>query len=193
MYSFIEGKIELKQDNKIVLSNNGIGYEIFVSNNTLANIGNVGDIAKIYTYLHVREDAFLLYGFENLTEKQMFLDLTNVSGIGAKMAINILSGISVRDLLNAIATGDVKLLSTVKGIGKKTAERIVLELKGSFADSELLELLHENVTANNPFSEAVEVLVSMGIQRISANQLVKAVSLPGDSVENIIQKCLKNM
>lgn len=192
MYASIKGIIEAKQVTSVVLSNSGIGYEIFVSNNTLSSLGNVGQEAKLYTYLHVREDAFVLYGFLNLQEKQMFLDLMNVTGIGAKMAISILSGISVNNLINAITTGDVKLLSSIKGVGKKTAERIVLELRGSLTDSELSEML-ETAAVSSPVNEAIDVLIGMGIQKQMAINLVKAVALPTDSTEKIIEKCLKNM
>ncbi len=192
MYAFISGTIEAKQENLVVLSNNGIGYEVFVSATTLGNLPSVGQQAKLHTYLHVREDVFMLYGFADLKEKQMFLDLMTVSGIGAKMALQILSGVSVSELLSAIAGGDVKLLSSIKGVGKKTAERIVLELKGGLRDLQLADMF-TTATNTSPANEAVEVLVSMGIQRITALQLVKALALPTDSTETIISKCLKNM
>lgn len=192
MYASISGIIEAKQANCVIINNNGIGYEIFVSNNTLSNLGNIGQQAKLYTYLHVREDAFNLYGFITLQEKQLFLDLMNVSGIGAKMAITILSGVSINSLINAITTGDVKLLSSIKGVGKKTAERIVLELRGGLTDSELSELLSEEPTST-PVNEAIEVLIGMGLQKQMATNLVKSVALPTDTAEKIIEKCLKSM
>lgn len=191
MYSFISGTVEQKNENSVVISNNGIGYEIFVSSNSLSSIGNVGTQAKIFTYLYVREDVFALYGFATLKEKQAFLDLMNVSGIGAKSAVSILSGISVDELVNAINAGDTKLLSSIKGIGKKTAERIVLELKGSLDN---LPLLSENANViSTPVNDAIEALVGMGILRTNASLMVKAVAFPSDSAETIIQKCLKNM
>lgn len=197
MYAFIEGKLEEKQKNAIVLNNQGIGYEIFVTTNTLESLTQ-GETVKVYTYFHVREDAQVLYGFLNLSEKTMFLDLLNVSGVGAKMALTILSGISASSLLNAIATSDVKLLSSIKGVGKKTAERILLELKGKFGDGELADLLNGSKQEGagfvaTPVSEAIEALTTMGIQTNMATQMVKAIALPTDSAEQIIAKCLKNM
>ena len=197
MYAFIEGKVEEKTKTSILLNNHGIGYEIFVTNNTLSAL-ELGKEAKVYTYFHVREDVQALYGFLNQTEKQMFLDLLNINGVGAKMALNILSGIAVTDLLHAIATGDVRLLSSIKGVGKKTAERILLELKGKFSESEMMNLLTTSSDtsagfAMTPANEAIEVLTNMGIAVNLATQMVKAIALPSDTAEQIIEKCLKNM
>lgn len=192
MYAYLKGIIDQKTENSVILDNNGIGYEIFASTPTLSALGSVGQTVKVFTYLHVREDAMVLYGFSSLKEKQLFLDLLTVSGIGAKIAMTILSGISASDLLGAIATGDTKLLSTVKGIGKKTAERIVLELKGTLENMPLTEWLQETGKLT-PAMEAVEALTQMGILKTTAIQMVKAVALPGDFAEQIIQKCLKNM
>lgn len=195
MYAFITGIIEEKNENAVVINNNGVGYEIFASSNTIANVGQVGDMAKVYTYLHVREDAYLLYGFLNLEEKQTFLNLITVSGIGAKMAIGIMSSISIKDLNYAIAVGDVATLSNLKGVGKKTAERLVLELKGTLKENVFVNtqsVAGTTVTVSE-VSEAIEALASMGITRLQAMQLVKAVAKDGDSAEEIVAKALRSM
>ena len=134
MYSFIAGKIDEKTDSSVIIDCNGVGYEIFVTTGTLSSIGGVGDFAKIHTYLLVREDAMQLFGFQTKNEKDIFLNLLSVSGVGAKTAISILSGISTSDLISAIAFGDPSPIAKIKGIGKKTAERIVLELKSSISN-----------------------------------------------------------
>ena len=129
MYSYIIGVVTQKDLGKITIENNGIGYEINVSNQTLDSITFENEPVKIYTYLNVREDDMSLYGFLSIEEKDMFLKLISVGGIGPKMALGILSEITITGLMNAIASEDLKRLCKVKGLGKKTAERLILELK----------------------------------------------------------------
>ena len=196
MYAFITGKIEDKTENSVIIECNGIGYEIFVSTNTLSLLGNVGEVAKVYTYLHVREDAFLLFGFLSKEEKNLFLELITVSGVGAKMAQQILSAIKPNDLVNCIITGDVKTISQAKGIGKKTAERIVLELKGNMGDLSgslsSIEFENNNISTT-ACDEACELLVNMGLSRFDALKLVKRVATETDTTETLIAKALKNL
>lgn len=196
MYAFITGIIEEKGENVVVVNCNGVGYEIFASTNTLNTLPQVGEVSTIYTYLHVREDAFALFGFATKEEKSLFLELITVSGIGAKSAIQVLSGTTLNGLLTAIITGDVKLISSIKGIGKKTAERIVLELKGKLGDSNLQTLSVGDLQApvNNTLTEqATDLLTNMGLTRMEALNLVKTCAGPEDTLEEIITKCLRNM
>ena len=196
MYAYINGIIDDKTDNSVIIDCNGVGYEIFVSTNTLSNVGNIGDQAKVYTYLSVREDAQLLFGFLNKEEKNLFLELITVSGVGAKMALQILSSIKPNDLINCIISGDVKTISQAKGIGKKTAERIVLELKSKLGElsGTLSQLQFENTNINSTAcDEATELLVNMGLSRFDALKIVKQVAAEGDTTENIIAKSLKNL
>lgn len=196
MYAFITGIIEEKGENVVVVNCNGVGYEIFASTNTLNILPQVGEVSTIYTYLHVREDAFALFGFATKEEKSLFLELITVSGIGAKSAIQVLSGTTLNGLLTAIITGDVKLISSIKGIGKKTAERIVLELKGKLGDSNLQTLSVGDLQApvNNSLTEqATDLLTNMGLTRMEALNLVKTCAGPEDTLEEIITKCLRNM
>ena len=122
MYNYITGKVVSVGLNSIVVENNGIGYEIGVSNTT-ANSFVTGEIVKIYTYLYVREDTFALYGFASTEEKTLFLRLIDISGIGPKLAMQILSGATIDALTAAIATGDVKTLSKIKGLAWNFADR----------------------------------------------------------------------
>ncbi len=196
MYAFITGIIEEKNENTVILNCNGVGYEIFASTTTLNNLANAGEVATVYTYLHVREDAFQLFGFANKEEKALFLELITVSGIGAKSAIQLLSGTSVNGLITAIVTGDVKLIASIKGIGKKTAERIILELKGKLGDisPQNINVSDLGVTENNSLTEqAVDLLTNMGLTRMEALTLVKKCATPEDTLEEIITKCLRNM
>lgn len=193
MYSFLTGTIDEKDENLLVVNVGGVGYEVYASSQTVNKV-NVGEIATIYTYLHVREDAMMLFGFSSKDEKAIFLDLITVSGVGAKTAIQILSGCTVEELVNSITTGDVRTISSVKGIGKKTAERIVLELKNKFEELPLLSQVHTNSSSKNSITdEAVILLTNMGLTRTEAVNLVKQVATPEDTIEEIVTKALRNM
>ena len=134
MFAFLTGVLEEKDNNIAVINCNGVGFEVNVSDTTIYELPNIGEMATIYTYMAVREDAITLFGFASREEKSAFLKLTSVSGIGGKMAIVILSAMPVADLIEAIVTENIRLLSSIKGLGKKTAERLVVELKNSFDD-----------------------------------------------------------
>lgn len=199
MYAFISGVIEEKDLDTLVINCNGVGYEIFCSAYTLDNLPAIGEVATVYTYLHVREDAMQLYGFLNKEEKKMFLALTTVSGVGSKTAIQILSGIRLNDLMHAIYYGDVTSISRIKGIGKKTAERILLELKNKV---DVLPLIDGTTSATVSVSlgvetpavnEAISALVDMGLSKVEATKIVKSVALDSDSAEQIIAKSLRHM
>ena len=194
MFSFLTGIIEEKANNIAVINCNGVGFELNVSDTTIYELANVGELATIYTYMAVREDAITLFGFATREEKSAFLKLTSVSGIGGKMAIAILSAMPVADLINAIVTENIKLLSSIKGLGKKTAERLVVDLKNSFDDLQLSMLTPSNAPIiNNAIEEAIDTLVAMGLTRFDATQIVKNVATQEDTAEDIIKKSLKNL
>ena len=194
MYSFIIGAIRYKQDNLLVLENNGIGYEINVSNYTLNNLPAVNEDVKIYTYFQVSENGIGLYGFLTQEEKSMFLLLTSVSGVGPKAATSILSNISLNDLSVAIATGDIKVLSATKGIGKKTAERIVVELKDKVEyTGEMLQQEQTMFLDTKAIDEAVLALISLGINKNEALSLARNNATENSTAEEIIAKVLRGM
>ena len=196
MYNYITGKVVTKTDVSIVLDNNGIGYEIGVSGNTLFDV-EYGEIAKIYTYLYVREDEMSLYGFSRLDEKNLFLRLIEVSGIGPKMAMQILSGYDLKTLTLAIASGDIKTLAKIKGLGKKTAELLVVSLKDHVADDITLLTMDEG-SAGSPIvgedvADAVAVLESLGIAKTEAVKKATEAAKHVSGAENIIAYCLKQL
>lgn len=194
MFSFLTGIIEEKENNIAVINCNGVGFELNVSDTTIYELANVGELATIYTYMAVREDAITLFGFATKEEKSVFLKLIGVSGIGGKMAIAILSSMPVADLINTIVTENIKLLSSIKGLGKKTAERLIVELKNSFDDLQLSMLNPKNATViSSAIEEAIDTLVAMGLSRFEATQVVKNVASSEDNAEDIIKKSLKNM
>lgn len=194
MFSFLTGIVEEKENNIAVINCNGVGFELNVSDTTIYELANVGELATIYTYMAVREDAITLFGFATKEEKSVFLKLIGVSGIGGKMAIVILSSMPVADLINTIVTENIKLLSSIKGLGKKTAERLIVELKNSFDDLQLSMLNPKNTTVvSSAIEEAIDTLVAMGLSRFEATQVVKNVATAEDNSEDIIKKSLKNM
>lgn len=192
----LTGKVQRIDDNLIEVNVNGVGYEVCASIESIMELMSKEE-AKVYTYMHVREDAVALFGFASLEEKRMFTNLISISGIGPKMAVQILSGMSARMLASAVVNKNVSMLTKIKGLGKKTAERIVLELK---------EKVEENIKTQNPTDgfvelmpetgltsdmlDAVAVLVELGIKKEEATKLVKSKAEPTDKTEDIIRKCL---
>ncbi|MDY2695701.1 MAG: Holliday junction branch migration protein RuvA [Eubacteriales bacterium] len=196
MYSYIIGIVTQKYANKITLENNGIGYEINVSNQTLDAITFENEPVRIYTYLNVKEDEMSLYGFLSNEEKDMFLKLLTVGGIGPKMALGILSEITITGLMNAISSEDLKRLCKVKGLGKKTAERLILELKDKINPLEALALGKDeeaNMLDENIINDAIATLVGLGVSKNEAYRMVKEVATKDMSLEQIITNVLKGM
>lgn len=193
MISFLIGIIEEKQENMLVLNVNGVGYEINVSANTLSSLPMEGEKVKILTYMAVREDGVYLFGFSSKEERELFFKLISVSGIGPKMAISILSGLSLSDLVMAIINQDHKLLSKIKGLGKKTAERICLELKDKLS---ITGENIENASFGGDYNEdavqmATDTLISLGINKNDAYMLARANATAESTAEEIISKSLR--
>ena len=196
MIAFLVGTIEEKTENLLVVDVNGVGYELCISNNTLCALPMEGETAKILTYLQVKEDGIALYGFATAEEKAMFMKLITVSGVGPKMAITILSGIKLSDLVVAIINEDANLLSKIKGLGKKTAERICLELKDKLsttsislgAASTLAETYNESA-----LNDAVETLITLGVNKNEAYRLARSKATAETTAEEIILKVLKEL
>lgn len=197
MFNYIKGILEIKKEPYIVVDNNGIGYEINISNNTLCGLPNEGEEVKIFTYFQVREDGVSLYGFATMEEKRMFLDLISVSGVGPKMALQILSGIRLNDLGVAIISADISMLSKVKGCGKKTAERIIVELKDKI-DAFGYAMDSDIPLSNTQYNEGVvnevcEILVSLGLNKGEAMQVAKLNYKDNITVEELLQDSLRSI
>lgn len=193
MYNYIIGKVTYAMGNTLVVENNGIGYEIGVSATTLYECCTPGEIVKIYTYLYVREDTFALYGFSKLEEKTLFLRLIEISGVGPKLAMQILGGMDLNSLTVAIATGDVKTLSKIKGLGKKTAELIVVSMRDQVSADMASALSPLEKYADKDQSEAVFALVSLGMSNTEAVKLVAEIAKTTSGLENIIREALKRL
>ncbi len=191
MYNYIKGTLVEVGINSIVLENNGIGYELGVSGNTLADARDIGGQMKLHTYLYVREDTFALYGFSRAEEKALFMRLIEISGIGPKLAMQILSGYDLNTLTVAIATGDVKTLAKIKGLGKKTAELIVLNLREQLADDMTAADNAIGAAMDSDLSDAIFALVSLGVSNTEAVKAVQTAAKTNSGVENIITAALK--
>ena len=169
MYAYIQGEITDISDNTIVVEAAGVGYELYVSQNTIKNI-KLGETGRLYTYLAVREDGMSLFGFADKKEKALFLKLIKVNGVGPKGAMDILGGMSLNDLVSAIATGNSAMLCGIKGIGKKTAERIILDLKDKIGEQGYLTgTATVTATAMNEIQEeAKNILIPLGYKSYAA-------------------------
>ena len=197
MFSYISGKIASKEDGIVVLDVGGVGYEITVTSSALFDMPEVGEDAKLFTYFQVREDGVALYGFGSQIERSMFLKLINVSGVGPKMAIGVLSNIRYTDLAIAIVSEDLNALTSVKGIGKKTAERMILELKEKISPLETLKQGSTSSSAvysdTSAVNEAVNTLVALGVTKFEALRLARAVSTKESTAEDIIVEVFKTL
>ncbi len=190
MFNYLSGEIVQLDNGKVVVDIGGIGYEVFASSYTLSEC-KIGCNQRLFTYLQVREDDISLYGFATMQEKNMFLHLISVSGVGAKVAIAILSGLDSNSLANAIFSGDTKALTRIKGLGKKTAERLILELKekvvvdGQTAVTPLTT--NPDIPLTKAMRDAIAVLCSLGKSQMDAEKLVEAASkLGANTTEELI-------
>ncbi len=193
MYNYIIGKDAYAAGNTIVIDNNGIGYEIGVSGNTLYDCAQIGSVIKIYTYLYVKEDVMALYGFSRLEEKNLFMRLIEISGVGPKLAMQILSGTDLKTLTVAIATSDIKTLSKIKGLGKKTAELIVVSLRDQITIDMLAIDGPQNGGNDKDEQDAVYALVALGISNTEAVKIVSDVAKKVSGTENIIREALSRI
>ena len=195
MYSYIRGRITESGDGYVVVESCGIGYELSVSANTLCELsGREGEV-KIYCYLGVREDGVNLFGFSSEREKAMFLELLAVR-VGPKLAITVLSGMTTEQFAAAVVRADVKALSKIKGVGKKTAERIALELRDKVSkDYEAVsgeELMTPTATAASANDDATLALMTLGYSRQEAEAAVLRVQKDGMTLEELVYSALKN-
>lgn len=193
MISYIKGIIEEVEEDKVIIDNNGIGYGIFMPQSSLELIG-AGEELKIYTYLNVKEDAMQIYGFLSKEELNLFKKLIGVSGVGPKGGLSIITACPGDSLQMAIISGDAKAISKAQGIGAKTAQRIIIELKDKI---DLEEVIFTNsgeaVADTGVKSDAIEALIALGYSRTSAFNAVNKVDKITDDVEELLKLALKNI
>ena len=193
MIAFLKGSFVRKTPSYIFIDVNGVGYDVQISLNTYSRIQDMEE-GILQTHLIVREDAHILFGFFDLAEKEMFLQLIAISGIGANTARVMLSYMKPDELIRAIVQGNVKQLESIKGIGKKTAERIVVELRDKFAKQPVDTSVNISTWKGNTLqSDALNALIALGINRQAADQAIQKVLAqdPGIGVELLIKKSLQ--
>jgi len=188
MISGIKGVIEAIGNNWVIIDVGGISFQVFIPTSTLSNLGVVGQQARLHTHLYVREDILTLYGFSSARELSLFQTLTTVSGIGPKLGLAMLSAMDPDQLTMAIASGDTALLTAIPGIGKKTAERIVLELKEKISNSWVMQDL-QSIQGNG---EVLEALTALGYSITEATRAVTTLSSSSSlSLEDKVKLALK--
>lgn len=199
MISYIIGKITYTSENSIIIENNGIGYNINISSSTLNKINSKDEKIKIYTYMNVKEDELSLYGFLTMEEINLFNILITVSGVGPKGALSLLTVMSPSEIILSIVTNDIKTLSKGQGIGKKTAQRIVLELcdkvkTNDSAQAEYSSIINENtsITEINK-QDSIDALIELGFTRSEAVRAVLQVYEENLDTSQIISRALKKL
>ena len=194
MIAQLAGSLEYKSPEHLVVDVHGVGYHVLVSLNSFYRLPEAGDPVRLLIHTHVREDALQLYGFIDREERELFLLLTSVSGIGPRLALNILSGTSTTELLEALEAGDLVRLVAIPGVGKKTAERLVLELRDKINLVRSAHAADGARPATGLEAEAVSALVNLGYRRNEAERAVKVACAAGaNDLERVIRDALKRV
>ena len=197
MLAYIKGSLEIKNNDNVVIDVGGLGYKVNMSKKAIEKVGNIGDKVKVYTYYRVREDDISIFGFNTNDELRMFELLLSVSGVGAKVALTILSNIEITEFALAVITDDVNKIVKIPGIGKKSAQRIILELKDKLKAQELAEAEEqgeEKLNKQEKNSEAVEEAISalqiLGYGKKEIEKAFEKLANKNVSVEELIKKGL---
>ncbi|MFR1739116.1 MAG: Holliday junction branch migration protein RuvA [Clostridia bacterium] len=194
MFAYIKGSLEMKSSGYIVIDINGLGYKIFMSQNNIDSIGELHNIIKVFTYVKVREDDISIFGFKTQEELKMFELLISVSGVGAKSALVMLSCIEPSDFAIAVISNDVKVLTKVPGIGNKSAQRIILELKDKLKEEQLEEKLKDSSKKlkdnSENINEAISGLMVLGYSKKDIEKAFEHLDIDNLSIEDLIKKGL---
>ena len=194
MFAYIKGSLEMKFKNYVVIDVGGLGYKIFMAENTINSIGEIGEIVKVFTYYRVREDDVSIFGFKTQEELRMFELLLSVSGVGAKSALAMLSCIEPSEFAIAVISNNVKLLTQIPGIGTKSAQRIILELKDKLKSEQNEEQIEEakikSAKVSENVQEAISGLMVLGYSRKDIEKAFEHLAVETLSVEDLIKKGL---
>lgn len=198
MISYIKGEVVKKGIDYLIIENDGIGYYINTSFNTLKNLSE-GDVSSVFTYMHIREDVLALYGFSKKDELEMFKKLISVNGIGPKAGLAVLSTYDINSVKVAILKDDVNAISKVPGIGKKTASKIILDLKDKVGSIEEIDSINLsdieviNDSINNDIEDISKVLMTLGFSQLEAKKALENIDISGKTENQIIKEALKNL
>ena len=197
MIALLHGELAYKSVDHVIVDTGGVGYRLFIPLSTFYTLPDTGQV-RLLVHTHVREDALVLFGFATQAEREMFTTLIGISGIGPKLALNILSHIPVADLQGAVLTGDLKRLSALPGIGKKTAERLVLELKDKLGPATSAPAgqaplaTQPGRTPADPLADVLSALVNLGYKEPQARKVLEAMEISGEApMETILKGALK--
>ena len=194
MFAYIKGSLEMKFKNYIVIDVGGLGYKIFMPENNINSIGEIGEIIKVFTYYRVREDDISIFGFKTQEQLRMFELLLSVSGVGAKSALVMLSCIEPSEFAIAVISNNVKLLTQIPGIGPKSAQRIILELKDKLKAEQNEEQIEESkaksIKVNENVQEAISGLMVLGFSKKDIEKAFEHLTVETLSVEELIKKGL---
>ena len=195
MISFVKGELAEILDGKIVVETGGLGIEINVPASVMEELPVIGEEVKIYTYFRVSEDAMSLYGFNSRRDLAMFEQLIGVSGIGPKGALSILSAMNPDELRMAIITGDDKLIATAPGIGAKTAQRVIIDLKDKVSRDDIAGVIPtvNNTSVNSDAAEVIEALVNLGYGRSEASRIIRSIAADGMDAEQMLKEALRSL
>lgn len=198
MIGFLKGRLAMKQPPTLMLDVNGVGYELEAPMSTFYGLPATGEPVALFTHLVVREDAHILFGFGTDSERRLFRGLLKVSGVGPKIALGVLSGASVEDFLRIVEAEDVAMLTRIPGIGRKTAERIIIEMRDSVQKLSMPALAGHSLgpgsaqSFQSPQSEAFSALIALGYKPPEVTRLLKSADEPGLSTTEIIRRALKS-
>ncbi|MBA2252327.1 MAG: Holliday junction branch migration protein RuvA [Nitrospirales bacterium] len=199
MIAALTGRLAFKSPSQVILDVQGVGYEVFIPLSTFYSLPDIDESASLRVHTHLREDAIQLFGFLTATEKDAFILLTGISGIGPKLALSVLSTLSVTDLVSAIQAGDMEKLATVPGIGKKSAGRIVLELKDKVERLQAMPAAVATVTGDHSsrvHDDALSALVNLGYRAQEAKDIIKRITQSQSSpilLKDLIRETLKEL
>ncbi len=199
MIAYLSGKLLEKQANSVIIDVGGVGYEVTIPLSTFYELGDVGADVQLRIFTHVREDALQLFGFKSEREKQLYLKLISVQGIGAKSGITMLSGMSADEIIVAIRTDNLARLTSIPGVGKKTAERLVIELRDKLNDissasvQESIGTIQSNLPVDAVYEDALSALTNLGYQRNAAEKALKQAVQEGTelSVQKLLRRSLQ--
>ena len=196
MIAYLSGKLLSKQPNQVIVDVNGVGYEVHVPLSTFYELGEIGSLVQLRIYTHVREDTIALFGFKSANEKLMFEQVTSISGIGPKLGITILSGMPVEELVAAIRQSNLARLTSIPGIGKKTAERLVVELRDKLAKTVPTGEQTAAQSVSQPQEDVISALVNLGYAKPSAEKAVQTVvstSKTDPAFEELLRTALRQL
>lgn len=191
MIGYLKGQLTFKQPPQLLLEVNGVGYEVEAPMSTFYDLPEVGEAIALHTHLVVREDAHILFGFASLAERSLFRSLIKINGVGPRMALGILSGISVEGFTRCVNEADTASLTRVPGVGKKTAERLIVEMRDKLTADNAIPGMTTGSAAASPREEALAALLALGYRANEAERMVRSVKGDGLSSEMIIRQSLQ--